>query len=162
MPARAAWRAGPLVRAGLGARDRATVGAGGELVYRLFWNPNSIWLACTERDDAPDRVVWRNPHGHPVAWNHLDAEAAHAAAQLCEHFVAGITLHAVKTATVNRHDCALHVNQIVLAQSASNPFPSILDCDTEDSWSSSHLGIWSFLPRPRFTAEPSANDQMTR
>jgi hypothetical protein len=30
--------------------------------------------------------------------------------------VAGITLHAVETAGVHRHDCALHINQIVLAQ----------------------------------------------
>jgi hypothetical protein len=30
--------------------------------------------------------------------------------------VAGIALHAVETATVDRHDRALHINQIVLAQ----------------------------------------------
>jgi hypothetical protein len=30
--------------------------------------------------------------------------------------VAGIALHAVETAAVDRHDRALHINQIVLAQ----------------------------------------------
>jgi hypothetical protein len=38
--------------------------------------------------------------------------------------VAGVALHAVKPAAVNRHDCALHINEIILAQSASNPFLS--------------------------------------
>jgi hypothetical protein len=55
--------------------------------------------------------------------------------------VAGVTLHAVKPAAVNRDHRALHVDQIVLAQSASNPFPSIHYCDTENIWSSSHLVI---------------------
>jgi hypothetical protein len=36
-----------------------------------------------------------------------------------------VTLHAVKTAAVNRHDRALHVNQIILAQLLSFP---IKDC----------------------------------
>ena len=79
-------------------------------------------LACAEGDDASDGIVRRDADGDAIARNHLDAEAAHSAAELCEHFVAGIALHAVKPAAVNRHDCALHVNEIVLAQSASNPF----------------------------------------
>jgi hypothetical protein len=36
-----------------------------------------------------------------------------------------VALHAIKTAAVNRHDRALHVNQIILAQLL--PFP-IKDC----------------------------------
>jgi hypothetical protein len=27
-----------------------------------------------------------------------------------------VALHAIKTAAVNRHDCALHIDQIILAQ----------------------------------------------
>jgi hypothetical protein len=124
----------------LGARVRAAIAVVRELVYRLYWNSNGIWLACTERDDAPDRIVRGNSHGYPIAWNHLDAEAAHATAELGQHLMASVTLHAVKPAAVNRHHRALHVDQIVLAQSASNPFPSIHYCDTK---SSSHLVIWS-------------------
>jgi hypothetical protein len=36
--------------------------------------------------------------------------------------VAGVALHSVKAATVDGNHGALHVNQIVLAQTASNPF----------------------------------------
>ena len=89
---------------------------------RLYWNSNRFWLACAEGDDAPDRIVRRHADGHAISRNDLDAEAAHAAAELGEHFVAGVALHAVKTATVNRHHGALHVDEIVLAQTASSPF----------------------------------------
>jgi hypothetical protein len=77
--------------------------------------------------------------------------------------VAGVTLHAVESAAVNRHDRALHVDQIVLAQSASNPFPSIHYCDTENIWSSSHLVVSSLNCRQFMnkTAEMT-DDQMTR
>ena len=60
--------------------------------------------------------------GYAIAWDHLDAEAAHSAAELGKHFVSSVALHAVKPAAVNRHHRALHVNEIILAQSASNPF----------------------------------------
>ena len=76
---------------------------------------------------------------NPVAWNHLDAEAAHAAAELCEHFVAGITLHAVEPAAVHRHDRALHVDEIVLAQLLAIPF---LQTNIVPHLSSGHLVIW--------------------
>ena len=36
--------------------------------------------------------------------------------------MAGITLDSVEPATVNRHDGALHVDEIVLTQTASIPF----------------------------------------
>ena len=103
-----------------GTRTARTVGrtvyeyGGGRLWYQ---NSNCIWLACTERDDAPDGIVGRDADGHAISRNDLDAEAAHAPTQLSEHFVAGVALHAVKTAAVDRHHGALHVNQIVLAQS---------------------------------------------
>ena len=74
------------------------------------------WLACAEGDDAPDRIVRRHADGYAITRNHLDAEAAHPAAELGQHFVAGVALHAVKTAAVHSHHSALHVYQIVLAQ----------------------------------------------
>src|SRR4051794_35314244 len=81
-----------------------------------------VWLACPEGDDAPDRIVRRHADGYAIPGNHFDAEAAHPAAQLGQHFVAGVALHAIQTAAMDRHHRALHVNEIVLAQTASNPF----------------------------------------
>jgi hypothetical protein len=92
----------------------------------LYENSNAD-LPSAERDDAPDGIVGRDPHGHSVAGNHFDAETAHPAAQLCENLVTLVTVHAVQPAAVNRHNSALHVDQIILAQVM--PFP-IKDCAT--------------------------------
>jgi hypothetical protein len=81
-----------------------------------------FWLAGPESDDAPDGIVRRYADGDAIPRNHFDAEAAHSSAELGQHFVAGVALHSVKTATVDGNHGALHVNQIVLAQTASNPF----------------------------------------
>jgi hypothetical protein len=81
-----------------------------------------FWLTGPEGDDAADRIVRRYADGHAIPRNHLDAEAAHSSAELGQHFVAGVALHSVKAATVDGNHGALHVNQIVLAQTASNPF----------------------------------------
>jgi hypothetical protein len=83
-----------------------------------------VRLACAERDDPANRIVRRNADGYAIARDHFDSKAAHAAAELGEYFVAGIALHAVETAAVNCHHGALHVDEIVLAQSASIPFLS--------------------------------------
>ena len=99
-----------LASAGLVERDRASIGVARELVYRLYWNSNGIWLACTERDDAPDRIVRGNSHGYPIAWNHLDAEAAHTPAQLGQHFMTSIALHAIQSTAMHRDDSPLHIN----------------------------------------------------
>ena len=80
------------------------------------------WLARAESDDAPDWIVRRDADGNAISRHDLDAEAAHAAAELSEHFVAGIALHAVKSAAMHRDDGALHVYQIILTQRASSPF----------------------------------------
>src|SRR5688500_12820281 len=77
--------------------------------------------ASSERDDAAHRVVGGDSNGHAVARDHLDAEAAHAAAQLRQHFVAGIALHPVQPAGMHGDNGALHIYQIVFAQSA-HPF----------------------------------------
>ena len=75
-----------------------------------------FWLACAEGNDAPDRIVRRNADGHAISRDDLDAEAAHSAAELGQHFVAGVALHTVKSAAVHGHNGALHVDQVVLAQ----------------------------------------------
>ena len=78
------------------ARARAPRGRRGCRDCQLCWNSNCFWLASAEGDDAPDRIVGRDADGHAIAGNHLDAEAAHAAAQLGQHLVAGVALHAVQ------------------------------------------------------------------
>ena len=72
--------------------------------------------ASAEGDDAANGIVGRDADRDAIPWNHLDPEAAHPAAQLCEHLVALVALHAIKPAAVDRNDRALHVDQIVLAQ----------------------------------------------
>ena len=124
-------------RRGASARVKNGAVPAAEVACQLFWNSNRLWLACTERNDAPNRIVGRDANGNPVAWNHFDAEAAHTAAQLGQHLVAGVTLHAVEPAAVNRHDRALHIDQIVLAQIASNPFSSNSDTDEGNEGTSS-------------------------
>jgi hypothetical protein len=68
-----------------------------------------FFLASAEGDDAADGIVRRDADSHPITRDDLDAEAAHAAAQLCENFVALVALHAIQTAAVNRHDSALNI-----------------------------------------------------
>jgi hypothetical protein len=75
-----------------------------------------VGLSGSEGDDAADRIVRRHADGDAIPWHDLDAEAAHAAAQLREHFMAGIALDPIKPARVNRNHGPLHVNQIVFAQ----------------------------------------------
>src|SRR5262245_13804776 len=79
-------------------------------------------LSSAECDDPSNRVVRRDSHRDAIAGDDLDAEAAHPAAELGQDFVTGIALHAVKTPAVHRDDGALHIDQIVLAQTASVPF----------------------------------------
>ena len=73
-------------------------------------------LSGPEGDDAADRVVRRHADGHAITWNNFDPEAAHAAAQLCEHFVSRIALHTIEAAGMDSHNGALHVDQIVFTQ----------------------------------------------
>lgn len=79
---------------------------------------SQTWLSGSECDDAADGIVGRDAYSDSIPGNNLDAEAAHAPAQLRQHFVAGIALHSIKPAGVNRHDGSLHVYQIVFAQIA--------------------------------------------
>ena len=79
-------------------------------------------LARSEGDDASDGIVGRDAYGHAISRDNFDAEAAHAAAELGQHFMAGVALNSVKAAAVNSHYRTLHVDEIVLAQTASVPF----------------------------------------
>jgi hypothetical protein len=81
-----------------------------------------LWLASAEGDDAPDGVVRRDTDGDSISGYNLDSEATHSAAQLGQHFVARVALHTVQAAAMDRHDRALHIDEIVLAQMASVPF----------------------------------------
>ena len=74
------------------------------------------WLSCAEGDDAANRIVGRHTDGHAVARHDLDPEAAHPAAQLRQHFVAGIALDAIQPAGMDSDDRALHINKIIFAQ----------------------------------------------
>ena len=67
-------------------------------------------LTCAESNDAADGIVGRYSHRHAIAWNNLDSEAAHPAAQLSENFVPCITLNAIETSAVYCHDCSLHID----------------------------------------------------
>jgi len=67
-------------------------------------------LASAEGDDAALGVVRRDPNRDPIAGHHLDAEAAHPAAQLGEHFVSGVALNAIQPSAVHCHDRPLHVD----------------------------------------------------
>jgi|SRR6185503_9145874 len=76
-------------------------------------------LSGPEGDDAADRVIGRHTDRDAITRNDFDSEAAHTAAQLCEHFVARVALHAIEAAGMDGHDSALHVNQIVFTQYSS-------------------------------------------
>ena len=104
------------------AHGRGRVDRGGLRLCQLCSSSNRFWLACSEGDDAPDGIVWRNADRDAIAGDYFDAEAAHSAAELGQHFVAGVALHAVKTAAVDRNHGALHINEIILAQLLARPF----------------------------------------
>ena len=76
----------PLRRGPRGSAAAAPASVG-DVMDRLCGNSK---LTCAEGDDAADRIVGRNADGDPVARHDLDAEPAHAAAQLGEHFVPGV------------------------------------------------------------------------
>jgi len=67
-------------------------------------------LSCAERDDAADRIVGRDANRYAVTGDDLDAETPHPAAQLSEHFVAGIALDAIQTSRVHRYYSSLHID----------------------------------------------------
>jgi hypothetical protein len=52
-------------------------------------------LSGSERNDAADRVVRGYTDCDAVSWNDFDSEAAHPAAQLRQHFMPGVALHAI-------------------------------------------------------------------
>lgn len=68
------------------------------------------WLSRAEGNDAAHRIIGRDANRYAVTGDDLDAEAPHPAAQLSEHLVAGVTLHAIKTTGVHRYDGSLHID----------------------------------------------------
>jgi hypothetical protein len=74
-------------------------------------------LPGAKGDDATLGIVGGNANGYAVARHHLDPESPHTPAQLRQHFVTGVHLHAVQTTTVHSDHRALHVNEIILAHS---------------------------------------------
>ena len=120
---RAVWRWGGCPRAHRchALRRFVCVAVAWELLS--VWSTARVWAisASPEGDDASDRIVGRNAHGNPIAGNDLNAEAAHPAAQLGQHFVAGVHLHAIEAAAVHGNHGALDINEIVLTQIRS-PF----------------------------------------
>ena len=105
-------------------------------------NSNCCGLASAEGNDAPDGVVRRDANRHAITRNDFDSKAAHSAAELREYFVAGIALHAVKSAAVHGDHGALHVDEIVLAQIAKVPFLLVIVSQTGPDRS-----IWRFGDR---------------
>jgi hypothetical protein len=83
-------------------------------------------LPGAECDDAANRIVGGNADRDPVAGNNLDAKPPHAPAELGQNFMPGVALHSVKAPAMHRHDCSLHVDQIVFAQTGSKSFPARL------------------------------------
>jgi hypothetical protein len=83
-----------------------------------FEYSKQIWLSCAEGDDSADRVIRGHADGDAVTRHNLDAETTHATAQLGQHLMARVALHAIQPARVNGYDRSLHVYEIVLAQSA--------------------------------------------
>jgi len=80
-------------------------------------------LASAEGDDAANRIVGRNANRYAISRHYLDAKAAHATAQLRQHLMPLVALHAVKSAAMYGHHSSLNIDQIVLAQLAF-PFHS--------------------------------------
>ena len=76
----------------------------------------SLTLSSPEGNDAAYRIVRRHTDGDAITRNNFDSEAAHAAAQLGEYFVARVTLHAIKAAGMHGDNRALHVDQIAFTQ----------------------------------------------
>ncbi len=66
-------------------------------------------LARSERDDPSDRIVGRYPDRYTIAWDHLDAKTSHSTAELSQHFMTSVTLHAIQSAAVHRDNGALHI-----------------------------------------------------
>ncbi len=73
-------------------------------------------LSRAERDDAANRIVWRNTDRDAIAGHDFDTEAAHPAAQLREDLMAGVALDAIQPTRMDGDDGALHINKIIFAQ----------------------------------------------
>src|SRR5918996_3138856 len=106
MTAGACARAGRLRRkCEPGRRDERAGMDAGEL--------KGVLLSSAERDDSALGIVGRDANRDAIAGDDLDAKPPHPPAQLRQHLMAGVHLHAVKTPAVDGHHRALHVYEIV-------------------------------------------------
>jgi hypothetical protein len=80
------------------------------------WEVKAGSLPGAESDDASHGIVRGDADGHTISGYYLDSKPPHPAAQLREHFVPRITLHAIEPARMDRHYRSLHVDQIVFTQ----------------------------------------------
>jgi len=85
-------------------------------VMNAWESSRTVMLPRAEGDDASHGVIRRDTDGHPIARNHLDAEAPHPSAELCENLVPCVALDAIQTPGVDGDDRALHIYEIVFAQ----------------------------------------------
>ena len=70
----------------------------------------AIKLPSAECNDAARRIVRGDTDGHSVSRHDPNAEAAHAAAELSDHFVSRVRLYSVESAAVYRRDRSLNVD----------------------------------------------------
>jgi len=75
--------------------------------------------AAAEDDESVARVVRRYGNGDAVSWDHPDAVAPHASADLGQELHAVVALHAVVPASERLDDDALDLNEIVASQARS-------------------------------------------
>ena len=124
---RGVWRVACRRLAGGRRLSRRDAGAGARLADPAGAKKNRVsiggGLSGAEGDDAAHRVVRRNTDGDPIAGHHFDSEPPHPAAQLRQHFMAGIDLHPVQPAAVNGDYGALNINEVVFAQ--TRPFKQL-------------------------------------
>ena len=78
-------------------------------------------LPGAERDDAADRIVGRDSHGHTIARDHLDVEPAQAAADARQELVTLITLNTEVTAGECLDHLALNLDEIVSCHAKTFP-----------------------------------------
>ena len=88
----------------------AASGSQADEIDRLYGNSMGFLLARSERDDPSNRIVGRYPDRYTIAWDHLDAKTSHSTAELSQHFVTSVTLHAIQPTAVHRYNGALHID----------------------------------------------------
>jgi len=100
-------------------RDCMAIGADRGILLKTEeeWDAQSTAAAIVDAiraEEAFDLILFGNESADAAGFQVRDLRVGQA--ELGQHLVASVALHAVKSAAVNRHHGTLHVNQIVLAQ----------------------------------------------